>query len=59
MYFTLLLHSVITNHVVLAKKKGKVLGQTIEVFVPLCYAVTFSLAYLGPNAGVLGNVSSL
>ena len=31
---------------------------TIEVFVPLCYAVSFSLAYTGPNASVMGNVSS-
>ena len=35
-----------------------VLSITIEVFVPLCYAVSFSLAYTGPNASVMGNVSS-
>ena len=34
-----------------------VLSITIEVFVPLCYAVSFSLAYLGPNSTVMGNVS--
>ena len=25
--------------------------------MPLCYAVSFSLAYTGPNASVMGNVS--
>ena len=34
-----------------------VMSITIEVFVPLCYAVSFSLAYTGPNASVMGNVS--
>ena len=32
------------------------LSITIEVFVPLCYAVSFSLAYMGPNSTVMGNV---
>ena len=27
--------------------------------MPLCYAVSFSLAYTGPNASVMGNVSSI
>ena len=36
-----------------------VMSITIEVFVPLCYAVSFSLAYTGPNASVMGNVSSI
>ena len=34
-----------------------VLGETIEVFVPVCYAICFTLAYIGPNAKVMGNVS--
>ena len=32
------------------------LNETIEVLVPLSYAITFVLAYYGPNATILGNV---
>ena len=38
--------------------KDLVLDGTIEVFVPICYLVTFLSAYYGPNAGVLGNIGN-
>ena len=42
---------------VLVRVQALVLGETIEVFVPVCYAICFTLAYIGPNAKVMGNVS--
>ena len=33
-----------------------VLDETLEVFVPFCYLVTFLTAYYGPNAFILGNI---
>ena len=35
-----------------------VLDVSIEVFVPLCYLVTFLSAYYGPNADILGNIGN-
>ena len=32
------------------------LDETLEVFVPFCYLVTFLTAYYGPNAFILGNI---
>ena len=33
-----------------------VLDETLEIFVPFCYLVTFLSAYYGPNAFILGNI---
>ena len=35
-----------------------VLYETIEVIVPLSYMCTFTMAYYGPNADILGNVGN-
>ena len=35
-----------------------VLGETLEIIIPLAYMVCFIVAYVGPNAEVLGNVKN-
>ena len=35
-----------------------VLGETLEIIIPLAYMVCFIVAYYGPNAEVLGNIKN-
>ena len=35
---------------------GLVLGESLEIFVPFSYLLTFLSAYYGPNAFILGNI---
>ena len=35
-----------------------VLGETLEIIIPLAYTVCFIVAYVGPNAEILGNVKN-
>ena len=35
---------------------GLVLGESLEIFVPFSYLITFLSAYYGPNAFILGNI---
>lgn len=35
---------------------GLILGESLEVFVPFSYLITFFSAYYGPNAYILGNI---
>ena len=37
---------------------GLVLGESIEIFVPFCYLITWLSAYYGPNASIMGNVQN-
>ena len=35
-----------------------VLGETLEIIIPLAYMVCFIVAYVGPNAEILGNIKN-
>ena len=38
--------------------KGLVLSETVELLVPLVYCSTLLIAFFGPNAQIIGNVSN-
>ena len=35
-----------------------VIGETLEIIIPLAYMACFMAAYMGPNAEILGNVKN-
>ena len=36
-----------------------VIGETLKIIIPLAYLAVFAIAYVSPNADVLGNVKNL
>ena len=44
-----------TNSAIKEAVFGLVLSETLEVLIPLVYAVTFVTTFFGPNAGIMGN----